>query len=197
MTRGQKIALGSTLAAAGVGGAVYFGYQYLHGKQIGNAVTNLSATIAPAVLQPSGPQQVTVTVNWQNASNRKWTYGVQGAVLEQATTNGGIVAGHLFNSQSTASQAEGAFIAGDISAVQQMIASPADRVVFTTANPNSTASATLYGYIDPSEIVGPIEIVVWIEPGARAGELVTQDPVGTPVPHPAGSATLVASEGVA
>lgn len=192
MQRGTKIALGAVVVAAGLGGGAYGISQVLRRQALAKRVSGLSVAVSPSSLNASGAQPVTVQVTWTNTTAGALTYGVQGVIVDEAS-GAGLVAGHLFSSQAVASQAHSASAA----AAAQLVTSPADRVAGATAGAGASGSATLYGYIDPSALVGNIAVLVWVQPNPPSGALLVSDPAGKAPPSAPAAQGFEQAEGVA
>ncbi len=165
----QSAALwGGVLIAAGVAGGGYAYWRYRQGQASAASVGGLTVTVTPNPLANS-QQLATAVFSWTNGTSAQQTYTVQAAWLEELSGGNGVIAGHLFNSSANASASL---------SNQSLVTSPAARLTTATAAAGGAASATLYGEIDPSLIVGPIGVVAWVVPGAGTSVLLASDPVG-------------------
>jgi hypothetical protein len=161
---------GALLLGLGVAGAVDL---YQQGKRAQDAARDVQGTTispSPASLSGSAQQALSVLISWRNPGSAAITYGIQGVLVEEAdaATGNGVVAGHLFTSAADAQDAEGGQLA--------LVTDPSARVAFVHVAAGASGSATLYGVANPSEVVPPFGIVVWIVPYAAQGQLLGADP---------------------
>lgn len=172
----QKAALiGGVLVALGVAGGGYAYWRFRQGQAAIQSVGSLGVVVTPLPL-PLSASLATVKVNWTNPTGAEATYGVQGAWLEELQGQNGVIAGHLLVSQTLAQQAH-----SNPSAAAGIVTNPADRIQVATAVPGSPVSASLYGYVQPGALVGPVGLVLWIVAHPPSGKLLSADPVGANV----------------
>lgn len=189
MTHQARVGLGVASAAFGagiLGWAIYrTRAQQIAQTAVGNVGVQLSQTP-----QPDGSILLVATVEFTNLLQVAVTFGVQGAVLEELSGDGGVIAGHLFTSEAVAEQADAYYYAGNQSAVAAIVHDPEDRVQVLQVQPGATGSVTFYAFLHPTEIApGPTGLIVWIVPNPPHGKLLASDPTG------ASTATITAPGG--
>lgn len=163
--------VGGSLIALGVGGGAYAYWRYRQRQQTNQHVSAPQVSVTPYPL-PAGQSLATVTIAWQNGANVTANYAVQAAWLEEVSAPSGVIAGHLFNSQAAAQQSL---------SNPGLVTQAGARLAAATAPAGGTDRVTLYGNFNPSELVGPFALAIWIRQNPPASALLAQDPTGMQV----------------